>query len=179
MGPADDCAKQSRPDRWGGFLVDFLETGCAAGVLLCGFFGGGPDTQVIMPAMRLIAVQAYIRPYSADLAGADWQLQSAVELHVSDAMAQCSHLSVEQLVLSRPRIYARAHSVQRAKAAPNRNFGSQMPVQAVRTFGTRAPYRGFVSVEEHELSFPKFDGAHSKSVTRTALVSSDVAIVMP
>lgn len=46
-------------------------------------------------------------------------------------------------------------------------------------FGTRAPYRGFVSVEEHDLSFPKFDGTHSKSVTRTALVPSDAAIVMP
>ena len=46
-------------------------------------------------------------------------------------------------------------------------------------FGTRPPYRGFVLVEEHDLLFPKFDGAHSKSVTRTALVSSDVAIVMP
>ena len=46
-------------------------------------------------------------------------------------------------------------------------------------FGTRAPYRGFVSVEEHDLSFPKFDGTHSKSVTRAALVSSDAAIVMP
>ena len=46
-------------------------------------------------------------------------------------------------------------------------------------FGTRVPYRGFVSVEEHDLSFPKFDGTHSKSVTRAALVSSDAAIVMP
>ena len=141
-----------------------------------------PGTQVIMHAMRLITVQAYTRPYCADLAGADWQLQSAVELHVSvarDVMAQYSHLSVEQLALSRPRIYARAHSAQRAAAAPSRNVGSQMPVQAVRTFGTRAPYRGFVSVEEHDLSFPKFDGTHSKSVTRAALVSSDAAIVMP
>ena len=101
-----------------------------------------PGTQVIMHAMRLITVQAYTRPYCADLAGADWQLQSAVELHVSvarDVMAQYSHLSVEQLALSRPRIYARAHSAQRAEAAPSRNVGSQMPVQAVRTFGTRAP----------------------------------------
>ena len=141
-----------------------------------------PGTQVIMHAMRLITVQAYTRPYCGDFAGADWQLQSAVELHASvarDVMAQYSHLSVEQLALSRPRIYARAHSVQRAAAAPSRNVGSQMPVQAVRTFGTRAPYRGFVSVEEHDLSFPKFDGTHSKSVTRAALVSSDAAIVMP
>ena len=33
-----------------------------------------PGTQVIMHAMRLITVQAYTRPYFADLAGADWQL---------------------------------------------------------------------------------------------------------
>ena len=141
-----------------------------------------PGTQVIMHAMRLITVRTYIRRYCADLAGADWQLQCAVELHVSvarDVMAQYSHLSVEQLALSRQRIYARAHSAQRAAAAPSRYVGSQMPVQAVRTFGTRAPYRGFVSVEEHDLSFPKFDGTHSKSVTRAALVSSDAAIVMP
>ena len=41
------------------------------------------------------------------------------------------------------------------------------------------PNRGVVSVEEHDLSFPKFDGTRSKSVTRAALVSSDAAIVMP
>jgi ADP-ribose pyrophosphatase len=166
-----------------GVVVSSMSEDQAARLAFCyAALGCLPSTQAVMHAMSFITVQAYIRPYCADLAGADWQLQSAVELHVSvarDVMAQYSQLSVEQLALLRPQIYARAHSAQRAAAAPSRNVGSQMPVEAVRTFGTRAPYRGFVSVEEHDLSFPKFDGTRSKSVTRAALVSSDAAIVMP
>ena len=43
----------------------------------------------------------------------------------------------------------------------------------------RQVYNGFFSVEEHDISFKKFDGFESKVVTRCALVSSDAVIVLP
>ncbi|MDG2406895.1 MAG: NUDIX hydrolase [Paracoccaceae bacterium] len=141
-----------------------------------------PCKRAIMHSTGCITAQTYIRPHFADLTGADWRLHGAVEMHWSvarDVMAQYADLSIEHLAQSRQRIYARAHSVQRAAAALIRNVGSQMPEKAVQTFETRTPYRGFVSVEEHDLSFQKFDGTHSKAVTRAALVSSDAAIVLP
>ena len=43
----------------------------------------------------------------------------------------------------------------------------------------RIVYRGFFSVEEHELSFQKFNKTQSNVVKRSALVSSDAVIVLP
>ena len=43
----------------------------------------------------------------------------------------------------------------------------------------RIMYRGFFSVEEHDLSYQKFNKTQSKVVTRSALVSSDAVIVLP
>ena len=43
----------------------------------------------------------------------------------------------------------------------------------------RQAYRGFFSVEEHKLSYKKFDGSQSEVVTRSALVSSEAVIVLP
>ena len=43
----------------------------------------------------------------------------------------------------------------------------------------RQVYNGFFSVEEHDVSFKRFDGSQSKVVTRGALVSSDAVIVLP
>ena len=40
-------------------------------------------------------------------------------------------------------------------------------------------YRGFFSVEEHKLSYQKFNKTQSDVVTRSALVSSDAVIVLP
>tara|TARA_B100000575_G_C22983142_1_gene567184 strand:- start:22 stop:663 length:642 start_codon:yes stop_codon:yes gene_type:complete len=43
----------------------------------------------------------------------------------------------------------------------------------------RLVYKGFFSVEEHDLSYKRFDGSQSEVVTRGALVSSDAVIVLP
>ena len=40
-------------------------------------------------------------------------------------------------------------------------------------------YRGFFSVEEHTLSYRKFNNTQSDVVTRSALISSDAVIVLP
>ena len=43
----------------------------------------------------------------------------------------------------------------------------------------RLVYKGFFSVEEHDLSYQKFNKEQSTVVTRSALVSSDAVIVLP
>jgi nudix-type nucleoside diphosphatase (YffH/AdpP family) len=43
----------------------------------------------------------------------------------------------------------------------------------------RIAYRGFFSVEEHELTYQKFNKTQSDVVKRSALVSSDAVIVLP
>ena len=43
----------------------------------------------------------------------------------------------------------------------------------------RVVYRGFFSVEEHDLSYRKFNNQQSSILTRSALISSDAVIVLP
>ena len=50
---------------------------------------------------------------------------------------------------------------------------------SVSRHNKRQAYGGFFSVEEHKLSYKKFDGSHSEIVTRSALVSSAAVIVLP
>ena len=43
----------------------------------------------------------------------------------------------------------------------------------------RVVYKGFFSVEEHDLSYRKFNNEQSSILTRSALISSDAVIVLP
>ena len=43
----------------------------------------------------------------------------------------------------------------------------------------RVVYKGFFSVEEHDLSYRKFNNQQSSIITRSALISSDAVIVLP
>ena len=43
----------------------------------------------------------------------------------------------------------------------------------------RLVYKGFFSVEEHDLSYRKFNNQQSSILTRSALISSDAVIVLP
>ena len=61
----------------------------------------------------------------------------------------------------------------------NDNTVSSLNRTSVSRHGKRQVYEGFFYVEEHDLSYRKFDGSQSKVVTRSALVSSDAVIVLP
>ena len=43
----------------------------------------------------------------------------------------------------------------------------------------RSVYKGFFSVEEHDLTYQKFNNEQSNVVTRSTLVSSDAVIILP
>ncbi len=47
------------------------------------------------------------------------------------------------------------------------------------THTKRIVYKGFFSVEEHDLTYQKFNKEQSSVVTRSALISSDAVIVLP
>ena len=49
----------------------------------------------------------------------------------------------------------------------------------VLTHAKRSVYKGFFSVEEHDLTYQKFNKEQSNVVTRSTIVSSDAVIVLP
>ena len=61
----------------------------------------------------------------------------------------------------------------------NNNTINKLDHTSVSRHNKRQAYRGFFSVEEHKLSYKKFDGSQSEVVTRSALVSSEAVIVLP
>ena len=49
----------------------------------------------------------------------------------------------------------------------------------VLSHAKRSVYKGFFSVEEHDLTYQKFNNEQSNIVTRSTIVSSDAVIVLP
>ena len=49
----------------------------------------------------------------------------------------------------------------------------------VLSHAKRSVYKGFFSVEEHDLTYQKFNNEQSNVVTRSTIVSSDAVIVLP
>ena len=133
-------------------------------------------------ASETITVQIYCIPsdlhegQGLDRSGEDLGLALRLAGDIMDLYGQ---MSVEELAALLPRMRARAQSALWALRAPARGVGLEMTRDLVQPRGRRHPYRGFFSVEEHDVSFQKFDGTHSPVVTRAAFVSSDATIVLP
>ncbi len=49
----------------------------------------------------------------------------------------------------------------------------------VRTIEVREPYRNYFSIQEHDISIPRFEGGFSDVVTRAVFVSGDAVCVLP
>ena len=59
------------------------------------------------------------------------------------------------------------------------NKSEEMNRTLVLSHSKRSVYKGFFSVEEHDLTYQKFNKEQSNVVTRSTLVSSDAVIVLP
>ena len=59
------------------------------------------------------------------------------------------------------------------------NKSDEMNRTLVLTHAKRSVYKGFFSVEEHDLTYQKFNEERSNVVTRSTLVSSDAVIILP
>ena len=61
----------------------------------------------------------------------------------------------------------------------HQNKSAEMNRTLVLSHSKRSVYKGFFSVEEHDLTYQKFNNEQSNVVTRSTLVSSDAVIVLP
>ena len=59
------------------------------------------------------------------------------------------------------------------------NKSDEMSRTLVLSHAKRSVYKGFFSVEEHDLTYQKFNNEQSNVVTRSTIVSSDAVIVLP
>ena len=117
-------------------------------------------------------------PVGRDLVGVGDNLALALRL-IDDVMALYGQIGAAEVAARLPRMRARAQSARMAQTAVARGVGLEMTRDLVHHQVQRQPYSGFFAVEEHDVSFQKFDGTHSPVVTRAVFVSSDAAIVLP
>lgn len=76
------------------------------------------------------------------------------------------------LLRASTRLRARAHSAPRQRRkGPGRD--------RVTTIEARQPYAQYFTVEEHDVAFPRFDGAMSSQITRAAFIGGDAVTVLP
>lgn len=116
---------------------------------------------------------------------ADWQARwGAINVEAAaEMMDYFGQRDAGQIARMYPMIHARAASRVAARAAGLRPDpalpGSGMTRADVTPQGLARPYADFFAVEEHHLSFRRFDGVQSPVVKRAVFVASDAAILLP
>jgi ADP-ribose pyrophosphatase len=131
------------------------------------------------PGFAYVAVDpAAAQPWTAELALPDGAaiLATAAE----DVMALMGRVPPEAMARRHDAMLVRAASRLRARRDPGPTGVRHRAVPGdVVVEAWRQPYANFFSVEETDLSFRRFDGSLSPTVTRAAFVSGDAVIVLP
>ena len=114
---------------------------------------------------------------------ADWTERWAVTVVATarDFMAHYGRGSPDALRRRYGQMLVRGASTARA-AQPRPETASLRRAPAaddVRRHDLRHPYSAYFAVEEHDLSFRRFDGTMSAVLNRAVLISGDAAIVLP
>lgn len=108
----------------------------------------------------------------------DWgeiTLEAAAEV-----MSYMGVLSTQEIATRFPMIRLRAASKVRARSTPSpANLRTNWGPDRLNVSKRARPYTNFFAVEEHDLSFPRFDGTMSPEVNRAAFVGGDAVTVLP
>ena len=108
----------------------------------------------------------------------DWgeiTLEAAAEV-----MSYMGVLSTQEIAARFPMIRLRAASKVRARATPSpAELRTDWGPDRLNVTKRARPYTNFFAVEEHDLSFPCFDGTMSPEVNRAAFVGGDAVTVLP
>jgi ADP-ribose pyrophosphatase len=121
---------------------------------------------------------AAARPWTAELALPDGAAILATS--AEDVMTLMGRVSPETMARRHDAMLVRAASRLRARRDPGPTVLRHRAVPGdVAVADWRQTYASFFSVEETDLSFRRFDGGHSRTVTRAAFVSGDAVTVLP
>lgn len=113
---------------------------------------------------------------------ADWipRFATAITATAGDVMALMGKVPAEAVLARYGQMLVRGASRARAALDPAPARLRHAPAAgAVQTLALRQPYAKFFAVEEHDLSFRRFDGSMSETITRAAFVSGDAVTVLP
>lgn len=117
-------------------------------------------------------------PFRLDAWAARWGALSVAA--AEEVMIHREQRDADSVAAMFPMIRARAQARLNALEAPAPDRAPQgFGADTVRETARRIPYARFYSVEERDLSYPRFEGGYGPVVTRAALMGTDAAIVLP
>lgn len=132
------------------------------------------------------ATQVYFPDPGHWTPSAPWTLQAwadiwgAMTLHAAaEVMSYFGHLEASEVARRFPMIRMRADSRVRAGQAAPTSLRAEFGADDIATTQARRPYSHFFTLEEHDLSFRRFDGQMSEPVNRAGFVGGDAVTVLP
>jgi ADP-ribose pyrophosphatase len=150
-------------------------------------FGYDTDTVTVTTADGQAQATIYIPRADLWQAGSAWSLEAWVSgpgvlsVDVATEVMALLPTTTPEAILERFRMLeVRAASKRRALSEPAPATVRRTPTsEDVKVAELRRPYTWFFGVEEADLSFRRFDGSHSDTVTRAGFIMGDAVTVLP
>ena len=156
--------------------LDFYELG----------FGYDVQEVTVLADGSFTAAEVYFPRPGLWQPGAPWALEDWVRdwwpltrYAAAEAMSYFGELSGEEVARRFPMIQTRAASRVRAGLPAPAELRTDFGAEGVCSVAGRRPYANYFTLEEHDLSFRRFDGAMSEVVTRAGFVGGDAVTVLP
>ena len=132
-----------------------------------------------MTPVNLALGVTYLGQGAGAILGTAADVLAVVLAYLDDILPLQGQMAAENLARRLSPALVRAASRFRAQAAAPTTLRRATAAGDIVTHARRLPYAQFFAVEEYDLSWRRFDGAHSPTTTRAAFVSGDAVTVLP
>ena len=133
-----------------------------------------------MTPVNLALGVTYLGQGAGAILGTAADVLAVVLAYLDDILPLQGQMAAETLARRLSPALVRAASRLRAQeAAAPTTLRRATAAGDIVTHARRLPYAQFFAVEEYDLSWRRFDGAHSPTTTRAAFVSGDAVTVLP
>jgi nudix-type nucleoside diphosphatase (YffH/AdpP family) len=132
-----------------------------------------------MTPINLALGVTYLGQGAGAILGTAADVLAVVLAYLDDILPLQGQMAAETLARRLSPALVRAASRLRAQAAAPTALRRATAAGDIVTHARRLPYAQFFAVEEYDLSWRRFDGAHSPTTTRAAFVSGDAVTVLP
>ena len=132
-----------------------------------------------MTPVNLALGVTYLGQGAGAFLGTAADVLAVVLAYLDDILPLQGQMAAETLARRLAPALVRAASRFRAQAEAPTALRRATAAGDIVTHARRLPYAQFFAVEEYDLSWRRFDGAHSPNTTRAAFVSGDAVTVLP
>lgn len=151
-----------------------------------GGLGFGPVERIVQAGTGATLAQVYGETSGQWRIGPVWDAEAWQRIHAAQVVATAADVMALRLRAD-PAMVRRRYRQMLVRGAGRLRAAQGGPATVrlaagpddVAVVASRQPYAQFFAVEEHDLSFRRFDGTQSPVVTRAVFISGDAVTVLP